>query len=190
MHSQVWHTAWVCHHPTPTGLKFDASFESRLKLHVRGRVSHWFQNSEWPRPVTEVMAHLYKVPRHPKGAVAIKERWLDTPFALSFLVQLVQYTPWKLTMYGIYWILLVYDQRFHQEMMTVEGKCLHGACTIHWAFLDHEQYLIWGFHVNVRGCGACWKQMPCAVCARCKIENPKTSSGIMIYRWICPLLRA
>ena len=22
-----------------------------------------------------------KVPRHPKGAVAIKERWLDTPFA-------------------------------------------------------------------------------------------------------------
>jgi hypothetical protein len=88
------------------------------------------------------MAHMYKVPRHPKGAVAIKERWLDTPFALSFLVQLVQYTPWKLTMYGIYWILLVYDQRFHQEMMTVEGKCLHGACTIHWAFLDHEQYLI------------------------------------------------
>ena len=104
------------------------------------------------------------------------------PFPLIFLVQVVQYTPWKLTMYGIYWIILVYDQRFHQEMMTVEGKCLHGACTTHWAFLDHEQYLIWGFHVNVRGCGACWKQMPCAVCARCKIENPKTSSGIMIYR--------
>ena len=27
----------------------------------------------------------------------------------------------------------------------------------------------------------CWKQMPCAVGAHCKKENPQTSSGVSMY---------
>ena len=78
--------------------------------------------------------------------------------------QVVQYTPWKLTMYGKYWIILVYDQRFHQEMMAVEGKCLHGACTTHGAFLDSMWMSVW----CVLEADAVGRE----VCARCKIENP------------------
>ena len=74
--------------------------------------------------------------------MAIKERWLDTPFAsISTHLFGASGTVHPLEANDV-WYILDYDQRFHQEMMTVEGKCLHGACTTHWAFLDHEQYLI------------------------------------------------